>query len=641
MSFVGFDFTPTDAKPFALGPKTMLVTGVVSLILIAGGIQAGWALAFSDRIYPGVRINGLDLSGMTQEEAIRTLQDTFAKQISEGLTLQVGDETTHISLDIIAEEDPDLSRSLIDADIESAVTDAYQKGRSPHLILNLLSAFLPVIERPNISIPLVIATDDIQTRILEAFPAYNQGPAPTGFLVTEEDNTWRVAVTEGEERITLGLESPLSELRMGFSQLDSTILDEPIDIPLVTLKPRVSLEEAIAMVPDVETLLDATPFTLHYTDERKRERTWDLTDDELKDMVIPTPQGVDVDTEQLVLFLEPIQEVVNVEARDAHFEADNGRAGTFIPSQNGQEVDTEATLNQFRLAILDQATEPVELVVNETTPRVALSEANDLGIIELLGTGTSSYAGSPPNRIKNIRNGVRLLNGLLVAPGEQLSLIQALKPFTFDNGYLPELVIKGDEIIPEMGGGLCQIGSTTFRATMNAGLEVAQRRNHSLVVSYYNDLSNGNPGTDATLYDPAPDYKLTNDTEHYILLEAVMDEPHQMLYFSFWGTSDGRQGSYTAPEVERWIGVGETRYIETTDIPVGTTRCQGAHPGAVASFTYNIERPDGTLDERVFSSRYRSLPQICLVGVEPEVLEEEPAEEIGVVTEESVPVAEL
>jgi vancomycin resistance protein YoaR len=211
---------------------------------------------------------------------------------------------------------------------------------------------------------------------------------------------------------------------------------------------------------------------------------------------------------------------------------------------------------------------------------------------------------------------VRLLNGLLIAPDETFSLLNALKPFETENGYLPELVIKGDKIQPEIGGGLCQIGTTTFRAAMNSGLPIVSRSNHSLVVSYYNDPANGNPGTDATIYDPAPDFQFKNDTGHYLLFQAEMDETTQNLRFTFWGTSDGRKGSYTPPTVIRWIGVGDPINTETLDLEPGEKKCQSAHVGADTTFTYSVVRPDGTVETTGYPSHYRPLPEICLVGVE-------------------------
>ena len=77
---------------------------------------------------------------------------------------------------------------------------------------------------------------------------------------------------------------------------------------------------------------------------------------------------------------------------------------------------------------------------------------------------------------------------------------------------MPESVIKGNELKDEVGGGMCQIGTTLFRMAMNSGMQITQRANHSLVVSYYADPVNGNPGTDATLYEPILDLKFELDS---------------------------------------------------------------------------------------------------------------------------------
>ena len=166
---------------------------------------------------------------------------------------------------------------------------------------------------------------------------------------------------------------------------------------------------------------------------------------------------------------------------------------------------------------------------------------------------------------------------------------------------------------------------------MNAGLQIDQRRNHSLVVSYYDDPSNGNPGTDATLYDPNPDFKFTNDTENYILLTTDVDTSTMTLTYTFWGTDDGRQGSYTPPQVISWNGYGATQYKETASLAPGVEKCQSPHAGATTSFDYTVEYADGTTHEKTYESVYRSLPRICLVGIDPDApAESEATEEIAV-----------
>ncbi len=269
-----------------------------------------------------------------------------------------------------------------------------------------------------------------------------------------------------------------------------------------------------------------------------------------------------------------------------------------------------------RTRLDDTVTNTISIAVQLIEPNVTTGEANGFGITEMLGTGISKYAGSPANRIKNIRNAVKKLNGILIKPDEEFSALKYTEPFTLDGGYLPELVIKGDRITPEIGGGLCQIGTTLFRMAMMSGMPITERRNHSLVVSYYNDLENNLPGTDATIYDPAPDFKFKNDTGSYVLIQTEMDEKDGFLYFSLWGKSDGRKGSYTKPEVKKWIGYGPTKIVETTKLAVEEKKCQHAYRGAETSFTYTRDLPDGSKEIKLFESYYRPLPEICLVGVE-------------------------
>ncbi|MCR4312059.1 MAG: VanW family protein, partial [Candidatus Uhrbacteria bacterium] len=340
-----------------------------------------------------------------------------------------------------------------------------------------------------------------------------------------------------------------------------------------------------------------------------------------------------LDANAMVEFLEELHDALDDAPQNARFKIENDRVVEFAGSESGSSVDDQAFFDAFE-AILgtDDATVTVAMRIEE--PSITTENVNNLGIKDILGVGTSTFSGSPANRRANIKHGAEKLNGLLIAPDETVSLLEQLRPFTVADGYFPELVIKGDEIKPEVGGGLCQIGTTAFRGVMNSGLEIVERRNHSLVVSYYNDPSNGKPGTDATIYDPAPDFKFKNDTGNYILLVTEIVDDTSTINFTFWGTSDGRVGSYEPPQVLTWSGYGETVYKETTSLAEGVTQCQSPHPGATTTFTYTVAYPDGTTFDEEFPSSYRSLPKICLIGVAAEA-EEEPAssEETDTTTE--------
>lgn len=188
-------------------------------------------------------------------------------------------------------------------------------------------------------------------------------------------------------------------------------------------------------------------------------------------------------------------------------------------------------------------------------------------------------------------------------------MIKALGEIDGPAGYLPELVIKGDKTVPEYGGGLCQIGTTLFRAVVDSGLPVTARRNHSYRVSYYEPA-----GTDATIYDPQPDFKFMNDTGNAILLQTKITGDKAV--FTFWGKRDGRKVSYTKPTIYNIVKPQPTKIIETTDLKPGEKKCtEKAHNGADAYFDYQVIYPSGEEKKVRFNSHYVPWREVCLVGV--------------------------
>ena len=312
--------------------------------------------------------------------------------------------------------------------------------------------------------------------------------------------------------------------------------------------------------------------------------------------------------------LENIKKEVEKEIQDAKFQMEDGRVIEFISSQDGLTINIEKTIATLEEVIEKNAPEfIIPLITEIIEAKIKNSEVNNLGIIEMIGIGESNFQGSPYNRIHNINLGADSLHGTLIPPGEEFSLINALGEIDGEHGYKKELVIKGDETIPEYGGGLCQIGTTIFRATLASGLPITQRRNHSYRISYYEPA-----GTDATIYDPWPDFKFKNDTNNYILIQTRIKGAK--LYFDFWGTADKREVIITEPIIYNIVEPPEKKIIKTLELKVGEEKCtESAHNGADAKFDYivqykNTEEPIKT----TFYSHYVPWQEICLLGVTEE-----------------------
>ncbi len=620
----------------------VLVFVFVGVILVG---MVAYAKTYENRVLPGVYIGDISIGGMERSELAEYLHSMTEKLSNNGLHFYFdneGKKEEFIIYPTIVTDDNIIDVVSIDIDKEVERLLAYQKqgnilARAWRTGLSRITASHLKLENITLDKKRVFASLEEQVTPFET-KTKNAGvditsTAPLTFTLTSSTPGFEFDYSSVEEHVL----AAWAELRISDIELVPEIIDPDIT--------KSDLEDVVVRIDDV---VGAGKFDISYTDTHtKRDYLWSILPSQIADWLEPQEVedngiGFGLDREKVEEFLgKGIAKIVNKEAKNAKFSVgDSGRVSEFQGSRPGVTIDVDKTYSAINEGILQRTWHdeglPLEvaLVTMQVEPEIKTGEVNDLGISEILGVGYSNFSGSPGNRIKNIRFAVEhKLNGLLIKPDEDFSLLKALEPFTIEGGYLPELVIKGDEIKPEVAGGLCQVGSTMFRAAMNSGMPITQRRNHSLVVSYYNDHRNGMPGTDATIYDPAPDFRFKNDTGNYMLLTTDMNVRTGDMYFTLWGTNDGRKGSYSEPKVSKWIPTEPTREVETTELKPGERKCQSKHTGAVAAFTYSRQLPDGKKVDRVFESYYRPLPEICLVGVESD--EDKPipdfiAEDLGI-----------
>jgi vancomycin resistance protein YoaR len=590
--------------------------GIMILLIISANIAL--AKTFDGRVYRNVIVAGIPIGGMSKERATQTLQEAYNHMIAGGLIVELYNETKTVDLSPSGATDPDLVYPLIDVDINTAVESAFAAGRTGETLADYFSPLWFSTFGQRFIIPTVtIAETKLADSIRSAFPDAESSGAPTDFVINSTKAPREITVSPAISGATLDLSAAFAKIARDARDFSIS----PVDLALTERSTIISQAEAETLIPAVEKALAGGPYTLTYTNEYKQRFTFPVTVEDLQTWLLPTKTNgrpaLTLDTEAMKPLFDAVHAKLDISAHDAVFETEGTRVTKFEPSRKGLRLDDDALIESLTAAFSNNLKE-VALSVMTTEPAITTSSSNTLGISEVLGVGTSNYGVSPSNRIKNIQNGIKKLNGILIAPGETLSLIENLQPFTVQEGYFPELVIKGDEIKPEVGGGLCQIGTTTFRAVMNSGLKVVERRNHSLAISHYNDPSNNNPGTDATIYDPSPDFKFENDTGNTIMFIAEVSTVTHELTFTFWGTSDGRKGSYVPPTVlSRSYPSKETKIIMTTNLAPGKQSCNASFPGASTTFDYNIENPDGTITTQTFTSTYRALQKVCLQGIDP------------------------
>lgn len=273
-------------------------------------------------------------------------------------------------------------------------------------------------------------------------------------------------------------------------------------------------------------------------------------------------------------------------------------------AQNGRWIMRKSFLHSLEIALND-GIQTITLPMEDVPAKVHTSaELESLGIKELLAVGYSAFRGSPPNRMHNIAVGIAKFNGVLILKGEEFSVGDTLGYVGASTGYLPELVIKEGEILPEYGGGLCQVSSTIFRGALFAGLPITKRKAHSYAVSYY-ALPLGY-GLDATVYPPQVDLKFMNDTPGALLLQSFVKGKE--VYVKVYGTSDGRTALLDGPYISNRRTTPRL-YSNADALPTGITQNVNTTPGVfTAEWNRIITYGDGKVSEDTFTSVYAAMP---------------------------------
>ena len=276
--------------------------------------------------------------------------------------------------------------------------------------------------------------------------------------------------------------------------------------------------------------------------------------------------------------------------------------------KSGFQVDFD-TLEVLVNKALSKNYKYVRVPAHETYSPVVADEALQArGIKEVLTIGHSNFRGSPANRRTNIKVAARKYNGLIIKQGEQFSFNNILRTVDPSEGYVEELVIKGNDTEKEYGGGICQVSTTVFRAALNGGLQIDSRRSHSYAVPYYKPY-----GLDATIYLGAQDFRFTNDTPGDLLMQTAVYGDN--MYFVFYGTNDGRQVTTKGPFISNHRPAPAPIVTETTVLAPGVReQMSSEHDGFDASWVREVAKPGMPVKKDTFGSYYKAWPARVFVG---------------------------
>lgn len=581
----------------------ILATIFLFLFFVLSGVGLGIGFFYNQKIYPGIRVGSIDLSRLSKVDALAKINAIEEMLQADGLKFVAEDKKVVVNATVISTA-PDLAKRLVLLDPQKTIELAYRVGRNDGIIKNSFNRLRAALVGTKVDLVYQIDEDELIDHLQASFVELEKLPINAKLIVKNGK-----AEVEGEQS------GYVFDYKAAVEQLDADVANlvfKTITLELKFSEPEIKKQFTGSAVNSLAKILELDNIKLVFEDQ-----SWNLPQATLTPWLDFQQVGgeivIGVDKEAVTKFLEGIAKEINIETKDAKLEFAGDRVVEFQSSQDGRLLNIEQSYKLLNAQVILADDAELPLVVEVDLAKVATGDLNDLGIKELLGRGISDFSGSPVNRRHNIDVGVASLNGLLIKPGEEFSVMDALGEIDGESGYLQELVIKGDRTIPEFGGGLCQIGSTTFRAVLWTGLPVTARRNHSYRVAYYEPA-----GMDATLYDPAPDMRFINDTGNHLLFIAkvVGDE----LHFEFYGTPDGRKVTIepNPPAVYNIVKPGPPRFIETEDLPPGVKKkVESAHNGADTYFKYTVEYADGRIEEEEFYSHYVPWRETWLIGKDP------------------------
>ncbi len=482
-------------------------------------------LYHAQRIYPGVWIWDVDIGGLTPEEAGERLRARLSAD-QQRLTLVGPGQTWSV-------RPTDLGARV---DIDATLTPAYQVGRRGSWLSNL-GSHLRLLRFGQRLSPVIIYDEAQARRYLEALAAEIDEPVADAGLALEGTTPILSAARSGRR---LDVDVTLNWLSPAVMRL------RPVEVPLAVQEIQPSVMDAEQAHAEAVALL-AGSLTLTLAEPQEGDPgPWTIPVERLAGMLVVREEAgllhATLDRSALAGYLQTISPTLAVEPQDArfHFNEYTDQLIVVSASQAGRALDIEASVTRV-LEQLSAEQRHIALVLRSTSPRYPdTATAEEIGIVERVATGESYFIGSPSGRDHNIRVAAAKFDGLIIPPGETFSFNEHLGEVTAEAGYDESYVTAGDELAIEVGGGICQVSTTAFRAAFWGGYPITERWYHNHRIGYY-ELGGAGVGMDATVYAPHVDLKFVNDRPTPLLIETQIYDADHRLVFRFYSTDDGRR----------------------------------------------------------------------------------------------------
>jgi len=582
----------------------------------------GFQIWFAGRIYPGVNVAGVQVGGLSQAEAAERIQLAITFPETGTILLQDGKNGWQVKPQEIG----------LFLDPGASAAGAYKIGRQGDPLERLGSQFDTWYYGEELS-PILLFDQRLAYFYLARLAEQINQPvieANLGLQGTE------VIVHSGKVGRTLDIDRSLAVLSQQVQSMQDGL------VILVVKETPPFILDASAQAEIARQIL-SQPLTLTMPDDQSGEGSpWVFDQATLASMlIIERVQNGDsesfqvaISTDMLVTFLTnlgPQLQTYPVNARFI-FNDDTRQLDLLQDAVIGRTLNVEESIRAIKTGLKNNE-HTLALVFNYVEPPVTNSAtAESLGITELVSQHTTYFYGSSRERVQNIRASASRFHALLVPPGETFSMVNALGDISLDNGYAEALIIMGGRTIKGIGGGICQVSTTLFRTAFFGGYPIVERQPHAYRVSYYekvqgNRINTSLSGLDAAVFVPLVDFKFTNDSPYWLLMETYVNPNTSSITWKFYSTSDGRTVEWNTTGPTNIVEPPEPLYKENPELSQGEIKqvdweAQGADVRVNRTVTRNGQVH---IQDSVFT-RYRPWQAIFEYGPGTEIPTPEPEE---------------
>jgi vancomycin resistance protein YoaR len=578
--------------------------GAIALVAVALGL----AFSGSPATLPeGVRVAGVDVGGLTPEAAKRDLEQRSRALANTPVTFTADGHAWRLRP----------SQLGISVNWRAAVVTALREGNGPVPVRGFLRLGVRIFGA-DVS-PAAEAYDAALNYELDRFARALDQPHREAALVLKG---LMPVVVPGQAGQILDRDATARVVVQALASLART---SHVALPVGVDPPRVTVADLEPVAAEVRTAV-SKPVRLAIGPTRFRLPRYRVA--QLLDLPREGRSDLRIGGAGANSFFFRLQTNLHRDPRDADF-AVTAHGVRVVPGEDGRAVDVPATAERILRAALSPVNRVAPVVVKRTSPKLTTADARAMGITELVGSYTTIYGGEP-NRIHNVQLVAHLLDHHLIPPGQEFSFNKTTGERNAAKGFLEAPVIINGELGTGLGGGVCQVSTTTFNAAYEAGLKITARTNHALYISHYPT------GRDATVNYPDTDLRFVNDTDHWLLLRTFVGA--YSLTVNLYGTSPHRKvESIVAPLVT--TGPAPVKKVPDPTLLVGQKVLENSGSPSLAT---HVERKvydaNGKLlyDDTWYSS-YRGDYKIVRVGTKPKPKKKPKPTDTGTVTTTTTP----